>query len=186
MNHATIIRERIKMPQILEHYGIQIKRGNRIQCPLHNGEDYNCGVKSDYIHCFVCGKSADQISLVMHILGLPFQGAIEKINDDFSIGLPIHKKLSKREYLEAKRQAHEERRKQSEKQKRTQEVEKSYLTAFDNWVLLDIAMRKKAPKNPLETLDDDFVRALQEKDGAEYELTCAEIERYNHEHGIDD
>ena len=73
------IKNRIKMPELLQFYGFDIKRG-RMKCPLHNGEDYNCGIKQDYIHCFVCGESADAISFVMKYYGLSFKEAMTKLS----------------------------------------------------------------------------------------------------------
>ena len=54
MNYADEIKSRLKMPEVLRYYGFDIKRG-RIPCPIHSGSDRNCGVKDEYIHCFVCG-----------------------------------------------------------------------------------------------------------------------------------
>ena len=87
------------MPKLLQFYGFDIKRG-RMKCPLHNGEDYNCGVKQEYIHCFVCGESADVISFVIKYYGLSFKEAITKLNNDFHLGLPIGEKLDRRKQLD--------------------------------------------------------------------------------------
>ena len=67
------------MPQVLDHYGIERNRANRIRCVLHNGQDFNCGIKDHYIHCFVCGQSADVIKFVQVYFGLDFQSAISKL-----------------------------------------------------------------------------------------------------------
>ena len=48
------------MPEVLRYYGFDIKRG-RIPCPIHHGDDRNCGVKDEYIHCFVCGATVDVV-----------------------------------------------------------------------------------------------------------------------------
>lgn len=169
------------MPQILEHYGFTINRSKRIPCPMHNGMDENCGVKEHYIHCFVCGESADAIKFVMRYFGLDFQSAISKLNDDFCLGLPIGKKINRRKQLEMGRIAFERKRKAEQQQKERQQIEDDYWAAFDEWKRLDDNRRNYAPKLPTEPLHSLFVEALKNIAGAEYNLSCAEIARYEYE-----
>ena len=114
------------MPQVLEYYGFTINRAKRIPCPLHNGTDANCGVKEHYIHCFVCGESADVIKFTMRHFGLDFQSAISKLNDDFCLGLPIGQKIDRRKQLEMGRIAFERKRKAEQNQKERQKIEDDY------------------------------------------------------------
>ena len=39
------IKELVKMGDLLNYYGFEIGKGNRIACPFHNGEDKNLGFK---------------------------------------------------------------------------------------------------------------------------------------------
>ena len=87
------------MPEVLRYYGFDIKRG-RIPCPIHSGSDRNCGVKDEYIHCFVCGSTVDVVGFEMQYFNLDFMKAISKLNDDFNLGLPIGKKIDRRTQLE--------------------------------------------------------------------------------------
>ena len=118
------------MPQVLEYYGIKINRSKRIPCPLHNGNDANCGVKEHYIHCFVCGESADVIKFVQVYFGLDFQSAISKLNDDFRLGLPIGKKIDRRTQLEMNKAAFERKRKIEAEKKRREQIENAYCYIF--------------------------------------------------------
>ena len=169
------------MPQVLEYYGFNINRAKRIPCPLHLGNDPNCGVKEHYIHCFVCGESADAIKLVMRYFGLDFQSAISKLNDDFYLGLPIGQRIDHRKQLEMGRIAFERKRKQEERQKERQKIEDDYWVAFEEWKRLDDNRRNYAPKSPTEQLHPLFVEALKNIAGAEYNLSCTEIARYEYE-----
>lgn len=169
------------MPQILEHYGFTINRSKRIPCPMHNGTDENCGVKEHYIHCFVCGESADAIKFVQVYFGLDFQSATSKLNDDFCLGLPIGQRIDRRKQLEMGRIAFERKRKAEQQQKERQQIEDDYWAAFDEWKRLDENRRKYAPKSPTEPLHPLFVEALKNIAGAEYNLSCAEIARYEYE-----
>ena len=156
MNYADEIKSRLKMPEVLRYYGFDIKRG-RIPCPIHSGSDRNCGVKDEYIHCFVCGATVDVIGFEMQYFNLDFPKAISKLNGDFRLGLPIWKKIDRRTQLEMNK------------------------AAFDEWKRLDDNKRNYAPKSPTEPLHPLFVEALKNIAGAEYNLSCAEIARYEYE-----
>ena len=181
MNYANEIKSRLTMPQILEYYGFTINRAKRIPCPIHNGTDANCGVKDHYIHCFVCGESADAIKFVQVYFGLDFQSAISKLNDDFCLGLPIGQKIDRRKQLEMERLAFQRRQKAKQEESERQQIEDAYWAAFDDWKRLDDNKRNYAPKTPTEPLQPLFVEALKNISGAEYRLECAEIARYEHE-----
>ena len=181
MNYAEEIKSRLTMPQLLKYYGFKINRSKRIPCPLHNGEDANCGVKEHYIHCFVCGESADAIKFVMRYFGLDFKSAIIKLNEDFCLGLPIGQKIDRRKQLEIGRIAFERKRKAEQQQKERQQIEDAYWAAFDEWKRLDDNKRNYAPKTPSEPLHPLFVEALKNIAGAEYKLSCSEIARYEYE-----
>lgn len=181
MNYADEIKSRLTMIQVLDYYGIERNRANRIRCVLHNGTDFNCGVKDRYIHCFVCGQSADVIKFVQVYFGLDFQSAISKLNDDFRLGLPIGKKIDRRTQLEMNKAAFERKRKIEAEKKHREQIENACWTAFDEWKRLDDNKRNYAPKTPLEPFHPLFVEALKNIAGAEYNLSCAEIARYEYE-----
>ena len=180
MNYADEIKSRLKMPEVLRYYGFDIKRC-RIPCPIHSGSDRNCGVKDEYIHCFVCGATVDVIGFEMQYFNLDFPKAISKLNDDFRLGLPIGKKIDRRTQLEINKAVFERKRKAEQQQKERQKIEDDYWAAFDEWKRLDDNRRNYAPKSPTEPLHPLFVEALKNIAGAEYNLSCAEIARYEYE-----
>ena len=180
MNFADEIKSRLRMPEVLRYYGFDIKRG-RIPCPIHHGDDRNCGVKDEYIHCFVCGATVDVIGFEMQYFSLDFMKAISKLNDDFRLGLPIGRKIDRRTQLEMNRAAFERKRKAEQQQKERQQIEDDYWAAFDEWKRLDDNKRNYAPKTPTEPLHPLFVEALKNIASAEYKLSCAEIARYEYE-----
>ena len=181
MDYASEIKSRLTMTQVLDYYGIERNRANRIRCVLHNGQDFNCGIKDHYIHCFVCGQSADVIKFVQVYFGLDFQSAISKLNDDFNLGLPIGKRIDRRTQLEMNKAAFERKRKIEAENKHREQIENDYWTAFDEWKRLDDNKRNYAPKSPTEPLHPLFVEALKNIAGAEYNLSRAEIARYEYE-----
>ena len=180
MNYADEIKSRLKMPEVLRYYGFYIKRG-RIPCPIHHGDGWNCGIKDEYIHCFVCGATVDVIGFEMQYFSLDFMKAISKLNDDFNLGLPIGKKIDRRTQLEMNKSAFERKRKIEAEKKHREQIENDYWTAFDEWKRLDDNKRNYAPKTPSDPLHPLFVDALKNIADAEYNLSCAEIARYEYE-----
>ena len=174
------IKSRIKMPELLQFYGFDIKKG-RIPCPLHSGNDLNCGVKQDYIHCFVCGESADVISFVIKYYGLCFKEAITKLNNDFNLGLPIGEKLDRRKQIDLARKSFKARQEREAKQNERNRLKNARETALDEWVRLDNQKTKYKPKSENEDLHPLFVEAIINLPHAEYRLECAETELYLYE-----
>ena len=171
------------MIDVCKTYGFNIQRGNFICCPFHNEKtpslklyDGNRG-----FYCFGCGEHGSVIDFVMRYFGLDFQSAISKLNDDFCLGLPIGQRIDRRKQLEMGRIAFERKRKAEQQQKERQQIEDDYWTAFDEWKRLDDNKRNYAPKTPTEPLHPLFVEALKNIAGAEYNLSCAEIARYEYE-----
>ena len=177
------IKNRINMIDICKTYGFNIQRGNFICCPFHNEKtpslklyDGNRG-----FYCFGCGEHGSVIDFVMRYFNLDFPKAISKLNDDFRLGLPIGKKIDRRTQLEMNKAAFERKRKAEQQQKERQKIEDDYWSAFDEWKRLDDNKRNYAPKTPTDPLHPLFVEALKNIDGAEYNLSCAEIARYEYE-----
>ena len=181
MDYASEIKDRLTLPEIARHYGFTPNRQGRIPCPFHNGKDQNLGLKDRYYNCFVCGAKGDAIRFVQDLFGLNFSDTISKINLDFSLGLPIGQSIDRRKQLEMERLAFQRRQKAKQEEAERQQIEDDYWTAFDEWKRLDYNKRNYAPKTPTEPLHPLFVEALKNIDGAEYNLSCAEIARYEYE-----
>ena len=118
------------------------------------------------------------IDFVKKFFNLNFYEAINKINDDFSLGLPIGKKIDKRTRLEVARKAFEankEREREKEKRKKAKEA---YYKALDDWIRLDKQRQQYKPKNSGEELHPLFVEAIKNIDKAAYELEAAQTELF--------
>ena len=180
---TDIIKSQINMIDICKTYGFNIQRGNFICCPFHNEKtpslklyDGNRG-----FYCFGCGEHGSVIDFVMRYFNLDFPKAISKLNDDFKLGLPIGKKIDRRTQLEINKAAFDRKRKIEAEKKRREQIENAYWTAFDEWKRLDDNKRNYAPQKPTDTFHALFVEALKNIAGAEYNLSCAEIARYEYE-----
>lgn len=182
MNYANEIKDRVKMPEILKLYGIEMNRYGRIKCPLHGGTDYNCGVKDNYLHCFVCGESVDQIGFIQKYFGLSFMDSIAKLNEDFGLNLPIGKEIRSTQRMAMARANFDREKKRREEEKRKKEIDDAYWSAYDEVLRLSRNQKNFAPKSDGDELNPLYVESLMYIEQAKHELEMADIERYKYEH----
>ena len=101
MNFADEIKQRVSMIEMLQYYGIE-QIGRICRCPFHQEKSASFkaypGLRGFY--CYGCHESGSVIDFVMKFFGLSFGHAIKKINEGFSLGLPIGEKLDRRKKLE--------------------------------------------------------------------------------------
>lgn len=93
VDYAGLIKASLSMPEVAERYTGQRIVRNRIKCPMHNGADRNMRIYPKSYYCWVCHASGDQIQFVQSVLGLSFQDAMKRLNEDFRLNLPIGEKL---------------------------------------------------------------------------------------------
>lgn len=87
MDKIEIIKQRVKIEEVLDRYWSAPNREGRYKCVFHNGKDYNMLVKNGFAYCFVCNESADCIKLTSIIFNISIGEAIKKIDEDFRLGL---------------------------------------------------------------------------------------------------
>lgn len=183
MDYASEIKSRLTMPEMMLHYGFELNRAGFCNCPFHQerSASFKAYAGDRGYYCYGCHISGSVIDFVMQYFSIPFGDAIKKINEDFSLGLPIGEKLDRRKQLEIQKQAFLRKREMNARKAKQEELENAYWAAFDEWKRLDDNKRNYAPKSPTEPLHPLFVEALKNIAGAEYNLSCAEIARYEYE-----
>lgn len=172
-NYADEIKARVPLLDLLHFYGFH-PQYNRMPCPFHNGKDRNMLVSNNFYKCFVCGESGDIFTFVQRYFGLDFNAACAKINDDFRLGLPIGKKLTRAEENESRLREAERRRKAEEKSQRQQALQDAYEKALAEYAACDTIMLRCAPISPATGFSDVFCWAAKNIDRAWYELKEAE------------
>lgn len=110
------IKDNISITEILQKYWSLPNHNNRYKCCFHNGNDYNMSIKNNEqkAFCFVCGQGGDCVDIVKSIFGLSTTQAIQKIDEDFGLGLskplsPKQKDEIKKRQLEIALQKEKER-----------------------------------------------------------------------------
>lgn len=176
-NYADEIKARVPLLDLLAFYGFH-PIFNRMACPFHNGQDRNMLVSNNFYKCFVCGESGDIFTFVQRYFGLDFNAACAKINDDFSLGLPIGKQLTMAEQTEADRKNAERRRKAEERKRRHEALEKKWRKALDEFSMCDNIIRRCQPISPTTGFSDVFCWAVKNIDRLYAEMTEAQAKLF--------
>ena len=161
-NYAAQIKDRLSMFDVVLRYIPNVKiRGNNILCPFHAEKTPSCHLWDDHFKCFGCGKYGDVISFVRDYFNLSFQDALAKLNCDFGLNLPIDRKPTLKEAVEAQkrwRAIMEERR---EKETNYIALRNEYLAACAEFQRLRHNYFKYQPQSGCTELHPLFVEALQ-------------------------
>lgn len=100
-------REAVTARRAAEFYGFSPNRTGFIRCPFHAG-DQTPSLKlyaDGGWFCFGCGKGGSSIGFVAQLFNLTPLEAVRKMNEDFSLGLPLDKPLTSQEQRKARREA---------------------------------------------------------------------------------
>lgn len=103
MNAFNEARERVTAEDAARRYGVTFDRRGWALCPFHNDHRASMSFKSGRFRCWACGENGDSIDFTGKLLGLEPLGAVERLNADFSLGLPLHRKPTEAENREARR-----------------------------------------------------------------------------------
>ena len=150
MNLFESVKAAVTVRQAVEHYGLEVNRGNMVCCPFHNDRIPSMKLNEDYFYCFGCGAHGDVIDLVTRLFNLSSYDAAKKLTFDFGIDSdkpPAAAALRKPKYPLAKAFQREELH--------CQRVLCDYLHLLENWKV------QYAPETPEDTIDDRFVEACQ-------------------------
>lgn len=90
MNIFQEVKERVTARQVAERYGLKVRRNGMACCPFHNDKHPSMKIEQNY-YCFACGAKGDAVNYVTLLFGLSQFEAAKKINEDFSLGIPIGK-----------------------------------------------------------------------------------------------
>ena len=162
------IKEQITMRDAIAMYtSNRAPKHNRIPCPIHNGDSSNLYFTDKLYYCYVCGDGGDVIRFVQHVCGLSFKDALDRINTDFGLALPIHRRPTLREQRDAQKR-HDvlmAEREREDAEKRA--YDNLYNALWDEYARLDRNRMEHAPKSPDEELHPLYIEALNK---IEYQL----------------
>ena len=162
VNYAEIIKQKVSVPSVVSRYLSTVKVvHNRIPCPIHNGTDRNLLLHQDHFYCFVCGEGGDVIRLVRHIFGCSFMDALNRINTDFCVGLPLGTKPSDAERAEMKRSYAERLKKEQDEADKAERRERAYLDRLELYRTVCQICENEAPQTPWDEWEPDWCTAMR-------------------------
>lgn len=138
---AEEIKQMYSMKDILQMYGIQVKKGFCC-CPFHKEKTGSMKVYKDSYNCFGCGANGDIFTFVQGMDGISFKEAFLKLGGDYG----DHRKSQIARYHFQKQKIKREK----EEQKRKSEEMKIYTDIKE-------ARREMAESIPLS---DDWWNAI--------------------------
>lgn len=166
------IKSRLKMRDLIQVYCPHFKpRNNRIPCPIHDGKDYNFSFSDNVYHCFVCGAKGDVIRFVQDVFSVSFQDALEKLNNDFHLGLVFGRRMTLREQREAEDRYRELLAKRERQPLTRQDILGAWWTV-KRWVVEFV-------KSPRESDAQKYAQAVAELNYLDYVLDEQGEEKYN-------
>ena len=86
------ILNNINIKDILYKYGIKTNK-DMFSCPFHKDKKPSAKAYQNSFYCFSCNKTGDVIQFVQYLYNLNFKEAMQKINEDFNLGLEFNTKI---------------------------------------------------------------------------------------------
>ena len=84
-------RERVSSQDAARHYGLTFDRKGWAVCPFHRDKHPSMSFRAGRFRCWACNASGDSIDFTGQLLGLEPMAAVERLNADFSLALPLHR-----------------------------------------------------------------------------------------------
>lgn len=93
MNKLDYCKDEIKAivdcRDVFRNAGVELDRADFCLCPFHGEKTPSCKVYEKGFKCFGCGESGDMIFAVQKLYNLDFRQALERINTEFRLNLPL-------------------------------------------------------------------------------------------------
>lgn len=83
------IKEHLTTRQVVEYYGLKVRRNGMVCCPFHDDKHPSMKIDTGY-YCFGCGAHGDAIGYVAQMFGLSQYNAACKLIEEFSLPIEIH------------------------------------------------------------------------------------------------
>ena len=177
-DYKSEILRLLPITTLLQHLGLEPRHGF-ICCPFHQDDTASCRIypHTDTFYCFGCGKGGNVIDFAMSWYQLGFMPAMQRLDDDFQLGvIPSDHKRTMRDKINTSLAAEKAARERMEREKIKVEASDECFRAFCRLRYYQDMIKVYAPKTPDEKLHPLFVDALMHLAQAEYDLEVAESE----------
>lgn len=160
-------RERVPAQDAARRYGLTFDRRGWALCPFHSDTRASMSFRAGRFRCWACGASGDSVDLTARLFGLAPLTAVERLNADFFLGLPLHRQPTPEDLQAARR-----RREVAETHKAFEEWRRSLISRLCGVYLLAHKALKTAAV--LDDLSPGQVLAIQWQGYIEYLLNILE------------
>lgn len=165
---AETIKERVTFGEAAQYYGLTFNRSGFALCPFHAEKTPSFKIHGNKGHCFGCQWHDDVVGFVRDLFSLSFLGALDKINTDFNLMIPLDRRPTLREQRDAEKRHREimaERERQEAKRRAREDL---YNTLWDGWYHFDRNRTEYAPQSEGDNFHPLFVEALKKIDYQSY------------------
>lgn len=121
------------------------------------------------------------IDFVRRLFRLDFKGAVQKLNEDFTLGLRIDCELTDEERREANRQAYRRRKELERRRSERKLLYTAYHAAFNRWRTLELVAEQNVPQSAAGGFSDEYIYAVTRLDAAWQDVQDAENRIYEFE-----
>lgn len=160
---TDMIRDRVSTDELGRDYGLNPGRDGRCRCIFCDGDRKDTlrlypGNRGFY--CFRCHNRGDVISLYQKLVGCGFKEAVDGLNEQYGLNLPL-KKADPDAMRKAKEESERRKRERAEKEEREKRLLTAWWDAADAVNEMERVKRELAPQTPTELPRQRFVMALR-------------------------
>ena len=168
---SALIKDMLDFAVVAPAYGLDFNRAGFARCPFHNEKTASFKIKDRHsAHCFGCGWSGDVISFTGQLFNLDFEQSMRKLINDFNLPIVADRKMTLRESSELTANCNEAITEYNRRRQAAKELQQRYERLLWVYATLDKWKRKYAPESPTEPIDEHYIIACKEIDGAAYRL----------------
>lgn len=182
-DYIKTIRRMVSGRDVCEMYGVKLTDKGFAHCLFHSERTASMKVYDGEkgFYCFGCGARGDSLDLVEKLFNLSTDEAARKLNEDFSLRLPICEDLPKARQIEVGKILFKNRQKHRHDEAKRQAVMDDYFAALDLFVACQMAIKRFAPKSQDEALNPLFIYGCHNIARAEHELEVQETRRWEYD-----
>lgn len=165
--------------EMLGRMGVTIDRRGMACCPFHGEKTPSLKVYKETgrgWYCFGCHAGGDVIDMAKRFYGLEFKAALARLNEEFSLGLPLDRQLTRQERKAVTEEIERRKAERAAKKAALEAAENVYWRAYDAWLENESVIADQAPRGAWEEPSEAFAYALTHREEIREALEAAEEE----------
>ena len=163
---ARELEQRVSASEAAALYGIELNRRGFAKCPFHAEKTASFYAKGSFFSCYGCGWHGNAIDFVRDYYGMTFIEELNKVNNDFRVGLPLERKATIAEQRALNKAIAVKNLEYAIREAR----DRAKWDLLATWIDLDKDKVRLAPASPDEPYNDKYVNAVKKIDYIGYLL----------------